>query len=707
MQFRCLPAMPMLGALLLLPTGIGGPVPSFIRPAPPLAAPQADTGRKLALIIAIGKYPRASGYQKLSSANDVPLIRAALERQGFDSTGIRTLVDSQATRAGILQALDALVADARPGDVVVVHYSGHGHQMTDDNGDELDGLDELWVPFDARGDVDPATYKGEYHIKDDQLEPILARLRQQVSPGGNVVVFIDACHSGSATRSAMPVRGGMPPIGKPAATRQTTRGDTPSGSGWLALPATTRGGNSGASGLAPMVVFSAAREDQLATEVELKGEDKTAGPLSVGLSHVLAALNVAEGQTLTYRAVFDQLKSWMQGEVPEETPQLEGDADVAVFSGRAVIQKPYFRVASVIGDSIALLEGGSLVGLLPGSKLAFYPVGTQDPSRATALASGEVAVSDELQARVRLAPGSKATGSWAFVTEYAFAEFRVRLLLDPAIAPAARNALAADLERSGVIQLSDSLADMVVHPVLTRAKGPAGLTVSWAGDTSVALVPPVDASTAVGRASLTEQIRALARSSYLKQVQMADPKIRVRIELVPATHRFGANNSCDGRQSDTLHVKAKLSEGNQWILRPNDGYLLRFVNEGADSAYISVLDLTPDGAIGQLFPRADLGGEDNLLPPGASYLSQLCYWATEPYGPEVLKLFATRRPVNFAPVLTSPDHGVNRGSAHPLEVLLAGTYSATRGDPPAAPQGTGSTAALTLQVLPPSSTPGP
>ncbi len=711
MQFRCLPGMPMLGALLLLPAGIGGSAPSSIRTAlaaaPQLTAPAADTGRKLALIIAVAKYPRSSGYQKLSSDNDVPLIRAALTRQGFDSSGIRVLVDSQATRAGILQALDALVADARPGDVVVVHYSGHGHQMTDDNGDEVDGLDELWVPYDARSDVDPATYKGEYHIKDDQLEPILQRLRQQVSPGGNVVVFIDACHSGSATRSAMPVRGGLPPIGKPASTRTVTRGGTPSGSGWLAAPATTRGGSGTASGLAPMVVFSAAREDQLATEVELKGEDKTAGPLSVGLSHVLATLSAADGQTLTYRAVFDQLKSWMQGEVPNETPQLEGDADVALFSGRAVTQTPYFRIASVLGDSIAVLEGGTLVGLLPGSKLSFYPLGTQDPARATAVGSGEVAIADELHARVRLAPGSHAAGSWAFVTEFAFAEFRVRLRLDPAITEPARTALAADLEKSGVIELSDSLAEMVVHPVGPKSRGTAALTVSWAGDTSVALVPPADASTSVGRASLTERIRALARGSYLKQVQMADPRIRVRIELVPATHHFAPDGSCDARKSDTLHVAARLSEGNQWLLKPNDGYFLRFVNDGTDSAYISVLDLTPDGAIQQLFPRADLSGEDNFLPPGASYLSSICYFATEPYGMEVVKLFATRTRVDFTPVLYSPDHGLNRAAAHPLEVLLAGTYSATRGDPPAAPQGTGSTAALTLQVVPPSSTAGP
>src|SRR5690606_3545645 len=142
---------------------------------------------------------------------------------------------------------------------------------------------------------------------------------------------------------------------------------------------------------------------------------------------------------------------------------------------------------------------------------------------------------------------------------------------DPAIPPALRQALAADFDRSGVIQLADSLGELMIRPVGTVTRGGAPLTVAWTQDTSVTLLRPVDATTPAGRATLTERVRTLARSSYLKQVEMQDPKIRVRIELVPATHRFGADGSCDARQSDTVNVRARLSPGSQWVLRPNDG----------------------------------------------------------------------------------------------------------------------------------------
>ncbi len=689
-----LPAAWLAGALILLPplaasTARHGMTGSAVL----LAAP--DSGRKLALIIAIARYPRASGYTRLSSDNDVPLLRAALLRQGFDSSAMRVLADTQATRAGILQALDDLAAAARPGDVVVLHYSGHGHQITDDNGDELDGLDEVLVPFDARADVDPETYEGQFHVRDDELEPRLARIRERVAPGGNVVVFIDACHSGSATRSALPVRGGLPPIGKPARTATRGRED---GAGWISAPAAPRGAPAGSAGPAPMVIFSAARQDQLASEVVLKGQDRTAGSLSVGLSRALANLDAAGGR-VTYRALFEQVKSWMQGEVPLQTPQLEGDADIELFSGRAVAQRPYLRVASTEGDSVAVLEGGSLVGLLPGTRLAFHAIGTSDPATSKPIATGEVVGADELQARVRLASAAKVKDSWAFVTDYAFQEFRIRVRLDPAIAAATRSALAADFERSGVIQLSDSIAELMVRPEGPRTRGPATLTVSWAEDTTISLLTAVDAGSAEGRAQLTERVRTLARSAYLKQVQMQDPRIRVRVELVPATHRFGADGSCDARQSDTTRAAARLSGGGQWELKPNDGFFLRFVNEGSDAAYIAALDLTPDGEIGQLFPRPDLAGEDNLLPPGSRYQSAICFYATEPFGTEVIKLFATRKRVDFTPVLTA--RGPTRGSEHPLERLLASTYGRTRTGSAPAPQGTGTTATLILQIIPP------
>ncbi|MEN9228410.1 MAG: caspase family protein [Gloeomargarita sp. HHBFW_bins_205] len=91
-----------------------------------LAAP---TSRKLALLVGINQYPNTSKTPSLSGCvTDVELQRELLcGRFGFAPTDVVTLTDTQATYAQIEQAFrEHLLHQARPGDVVVVHFSGYG-----------------------------------------------------------------------------------------------------------------------------------------------------------------------------------------------------------------------------------------------------------------------------------------------------------------------------------------------------------------------------------------------------------------------------------------------------------------------------------------------------------------------------------------------------------------------------------------------------
>jgi hypothetical protein len=108
---------------------------------------------------------------------------------GFTNTQIRVLTDRRATKAGILQRLAWLVKDAKAGDTLVFHYSGHGSQIRDRDGDELeDGMDELICPADF-------DWEGTF-ITDDDLHAIFKPL----PAGVTLEVFLDACHSGTGMR---------------------------------------------------------------------------------------------------------------------------------------------------------------------------------------------------------------------------------------------------------------------------------------------------------------------------------------------------------------------------------------------------------------------------------------------------------------------------------------------------------------------------
>ena len=151
---------------------------------------------KRALVIGLGDQ-QDKAWNKINGDKDVPYVQAILKNAGFKS--ITTLVNRKATKVGIVGAFKRMTASCKHGDVVYIHYSGHGQQMTDVRNDERDGLDECWIPYDAYRKAS-ATYHGEKHLTDDELNVYLNAIRHKIGEKGKLLVVIDACHSGDGTR---------------------------------------------------------------------------------------------------------------------------------------------------------------------------------------------------------------------------------------------------------------------------------------------------------------------------------------------------------------------------------------------------------------------------------------------------------------------------------------------------------------------------
>ncbi len=164
--------------------------------------------QKKALVVAIGNYPKSSGFNSIHSINDIPLIQNALLKLGFKEQDIRIIKEDEATKKNIINALEhVLLNSIQSGDIAFFHFSGHGQQLVDIDGDELDGLDETLVPYDASIHFDPKVYEGENHITDDQLRHVFSKIRNKLGPKGHFLTTFDACHSGTATRHIGIARG--------------------------------------------------------------------------------------------------------------------------------------------------------------------------------------------------------------------------------------------------------------------------------------------------------------------------------------------------------------------------------------------------------------------------------------------------------------------------------------------------------------------
>ncbi|MBI1307770.1 MAG: hypothetical protein GC181_14295 [Bacteroidetes bacterium] len=161
---------------------------------------------KKALLIGVSHY-QDSMWNVIGSTRDLDSIQYALLKNGFKNSDVEKLTDSMATYAGVKNAFLRLLQNAKEGDVIYIHFSGHGRQLEDDihyadadrqlaitNGDETDGFDEALVLYDAKLRIKDASDPG--YLTDDEFGWWLQLLLDKVGITGQVVVSLDASHSG-------------------------------------------------------------------------------------------------------------------------------------------------------------------------------------------------------------------------------------------------------------------------------------------------------------------------------------------------------------------------------------------------------------------------------------------------------------------------------------------------------------------------------
>ena len=149
-----------------------------------------------ALVIGIGEQ-KDKNWAKINGDKDVSYVQQMLSEAGYND--VRTLVNSQATKSGILAAFKNLTSQCTVGDIIYIHFSGHGQLVTDVNGDEEDGWDEAWIPYDAYKNYCKED-KGEKHLVDDEINVLLTAIKNKIGKQGKLLVVVDACHSGDSSR---------------------------------------------------------------------------------------------------------------------------------------------------------------------------------------------------------------------------------------------------------------------------------------------------------------------------------------------------------------------------------------------------------------------------------------------------------------------------------------------------------------------------
>lgn len=644
-----------------------------------------------ALIIGIGNYPAAGGWKTISSDRDIECMSSLLKRQGFKD--IRVVKDSFATIKGIEEAFQNLTDDIlqNSGDIVVVDVSSHGEQIEDDNGDEADGLDECIVTYNAisfntynrhRRSMDIKDVWKDY-LRDDEFGVMIDKLRSKLGKSGDVIVFMDNCHSGSGTRGDETVRGDQPPLVSDSFDANKYNNIDKTG---VFLSAPVNQVNE--KDLATYVVISAAKAEELDTET--KGDDGIGmGSLTYAVCKVFH--NLESGST--YRSVFSKIQGIMNSKVPGQHPVMEGnEVDRIFLGGDFVIQHPYCEIEE-IRDSTILIKGGLFSGLSLKAGVAIYPAGTIDTANSIPLAKGVVTKSLNFRSEVTIKPGDRGkvkriTEGWVFVTSPVYA-------VDPVSIKIVENKSNGNLtgySTDEINRIKSSLNDLnVIYkgvPDLLLVKGGDNDSLIFAGNGYV--FRTVETGTPEYSENLKEAVQSYVQYKFLQSFVASDENAKAEVKLVPVING----------KADTSQIN-KFEKNGQYEFHEGDIFELLISNKSKNAVYVNILDLQPDGKINPLLPYKSIGiyPEDLIIHAGERRLfSNNPIKLAPPYGTEVFKIFVSRNPLDLENLATLKG-GEPRGNLNGIEqIVKKSSELATRGAVPTTSNADGTTYNLLFQI---------
>ncbi|BAY35571.1 peptidase C14 caspase catalytic subunit p20 (plasmid) [Nostoc carneum NIES-2107] len=593
------------------------------------------------------------------------------------------------TYKNIVAKFQQLTQTAAPGDLVYIHYSGHGGRAKTHypqlKGDR--GIDETLVPTDI------GFGEGQY-LRDLELA---ALLKKMVDKGLIVTIVLDCCHSGGALRGEDADIRGLDNIDEtPRPTTSLVASALELTNTWLSLTTVTTRKATAVTGILPepkgYVLIAACRPSEVAYEYAFDGKQRN-GALTYWL---LDTLNQPI-PGMTYRMLHDRINAKIHSQFPQQTPMLLGEGDRLVL-GTDYLQSEYattvMQVKVEAGITKVLLDAGQAQGIRKGAEFAIYPLYCNNFRKAeqrlalveiTQLGATEAwaEVKTLLNDKLAIAQGAKALLTSASVNLVR----KVRLLADRDLSAEKSTALAAIeaaingngwLELVGNAEAADYQVDVkkitsateaekylvavneVVYEICDRTGSP------------IFLKPTLKVGETNAANAVVKRLVHLAKYQAIQELDNHDISSPLRAKVV--VELLGKQQDYDPVDYPQPEPFADL---NNPEVAAGEYIFLKIRNDYYDVLNFTVLDLQSDWAINQIYPETS---EFISLDPGQEELIPLRMSLSpgEKEGEDIFKVFATIGATNFRwlelpplnqaiPLLEAK--GIPR-SGNPLEELL-------------------------------------
>ena len=351
-----------------------------------LILPVLAVAGKHGLLIGISDY-RSSGLADLvGTQNDLMVMETILRdaRYGF-ADNLTVLRNREATHTGIRKAFADLTDRVASGDLVYIHYSGHGSYTENLNNDNGHGeqYDQTWISWGARSTKVAGVDR--YDVLDDELNEWLGIIISKIGSQGELIMVSDSCHSASVYRSS------DPPVSRAgrADDRRHPLGEKPFTFNDL------RDG----------IMIGAARDKETAAEFTAPDGNK----YGLFTWHWARALKQADPDD-SWKNLFLTVQQKVNIQRPSQLPQLTGERiDKPVFKGDFAPAPNLVSVQDVSQDGRrAEIDAGMLSGVTKGSIFRFYDLQNTNLEELPSLTITRVKSSESFgDIRGTLSPGDK------------------------------------------------------------------------------------------------------------------------------------------------------------------------------------------------------------------------------------------------------------------------------------------------------------
>lgn len=610
---------------------------------------------KLALIVAVGEYPASSKIKTIASVNDIKYIKTALNRNGFEEKNIETLINSRATKVAILNALTELSKKAKQNDIVVIHFSCHGQQIRDQKTielgkDEDDGYDEAFLPYDALAKYNPTGYKGQNHLRDDDLYPALLNIRKKLGTSGSLLVLLDACHSGTGTRdeSFAVTRGEPIPFADP---------ENPLDSVINLSGAEAKQGffETIADSVSNMVVISASSPHQVNKQLIINNEE--VGSLSYSFYKALNEMNAGN----TYQLLFEKIRATMQAFIPEQIPMIEGNVQQVIFSGKynGKENKVYVRVGykeSVgIEDSVFTIDKGLLDNIANGTRCKIYKsesneiytyavIKRVENFRSYGVAEKSLNKNELYEVKM----SEENYGSLAAALKLSFIE-----------ADAASKALEKQVKQLIKPYSFLKIADKADFQLEVKNNGQGKMVALTDRNNK-----PVWSASLLNSDSLSDDqkkqfiadIKKVLRIKYLRTMPDGGELAQyVTAEIIPAKE---------------YNKSAEIE------LEIGDGYALHIRNNSNQNLYYTVLDIYPDNNVEIMYPYNGKEPADYIVGKNSAVVRKLGVSKGSPPGVEFLKIIVSKEPMDLRSVF---EKKITRDNMQSFQTVIDDLFNENQG----------------------------